>query len=258
MSAAIIIPARYGSSRLTGKPLLNIGGLTMLERVWRIARAVNGVTRIVVCTEDERIVEHAQSFGAEAVLTSDRCRNGTERAAETIKVADIDETAIINFQGDAVLTPPWVIEAMVDEFYTGEGFDIVTPAVELDDRQLELFKVHKLSAPASGTTVTFDRARNALYFSKQIIPFIRTNGVAAVHRHIGLYGYTKEALLRYVTLPEGPLEKTEGLEQLRALENGMNIRIVVVDYRGRTHGSVDAPEDVPQVEEIIRREGELV
>lgn len=266
MSAAIVIPARFGSSRLPGKPMLAIAGTSMLERVWRIARAVPGVSRVVICTEDPRIVDHAARFGGEAVLTSDSCRNGTERMAEAVATAGITQAAIINLQGDAVLTPPWILEAMVAEFAAasnlggdaGADFDIVTPAVALDDAQLAAFKAHKEVAPASGTTVTFDRRRNALYFSKQIIPFLRTAGMAPVYRHIGLYGFTATSLARYVALPPSPLELTEGLEQLRALENRMTIRVVPVDYRGRTHASVDAPEDVPLVETIIAREGELV
>lgn len=265
MSAAIVIPARFGSSRLPGKPMLAIAGMTMLERVWRIAGAVPGVSRVVICTEDRRIAEHAAVFGGEAVLTSPTCRNGSERMAEAAASAGITETALINLQGDAVLTPPWVLAAMVAEFAGASDtaadsepdFDIVTPAVALGKDELAAFKAHKAVAPASGTTVTFDRHRNALYFSKQIIPFVRTAGMAPVYRHIGLYGFTARSLARYVALPPSPLELTEGLEQLRALENGMTIRVVPVDYRGRTHASVDAPEDVPLVEAIIAREGEL-
>jgi 3-deoxy-manno-octulosonate cytidylyltransferase (CMP-KDO synthetase) len=257
MSVAIVIPARYGSSRLKGKPMIEIAGVSLLERVWRIARASRGVTRVVVATEDERVAAFAAGFGAEAVLTSEACSNGTERVAEAIVAAGITEDAVINLQGDAVLTPPWVLEALIEEFASPVPFDIVTPAVRLDDKAVADLKEHKRAAPSSGTTVTFDLRRNALYFSKQIIPYVRTPGFAAVHRHIGLYGYRRDSLARYVALPPSPLEQTEGLEQLRALENGMTVRVVVVDYRGRTHASVDTPEDVAVVERLIAAEGEL-
>ena len=112
--------------------------------------------------------------------------------------------------------------------------------------------------PASGATVVFDKNLNALYFSKAIIPFIRNAGAASIYRHIGLYGYRRKGLDKYITLQPTPLEQAEGLEQLRALENGMKIHMVIVDYRGRTHGAIDAPEDVALVESIIAREGELV
>lgn len=258
MSVAIVIPARFGSERLKGKPMIEIAGVSLLERVWRIAKAAKGASRVVIATENSRVLDHAASFGAEAVLTPESCANGTERTAAAIAAAGIAEEAVINFQGDAVLTPPWILEAMIKEFASPEPFDIVTPAVRLTEAMLADLIEHKRKAPSSGTTVTFDLRRNALYFSKQIIPYMRKSGFAAVHRHIGLYGYTAESLGRYVALPPTPLEKTEGLEQLRALESGMTVRVVVVDYRGRTHASVDTPEDIGVVEGLIAREGELI
>nr|WP_321443882.1 3-deoxy-manno-octulosonate cytidylyltransferase [uncultured Cohaesibacter sp.] len=231
----------------------------MLERIWRIAKATTGCSRVVISTEDERIVKHAMSFGAEAFLTPDSCRNGSERCFATLEAANITEDAILNFQGDAVLTPPWVLQAMIDEFALAkDGFDIVTPATILDDTMLRNLVESKKANPASGTTVVFDAKRNALYFSKMILPYMRSTGHTSVYRHIGLYGYRREALERYVKLAPSPLELTEGLEQLRALENGMKVRIVTVDYQGRTHASVDAPDDVKIVEDIINKEGELV
>jgi len=258
MDAAIVIPARYGSTRFTGKPLHKIAGLSMLERVWRIAKAVKDCHRVVIATEDDRIVTHAKSFGAEAVLTPESCTNGTERMAAAVEVAQIEESILLNLQGDALLTPPWVLEAMIAEMKGSPDVDIVTPAVELVGASLESFRQHKLITPASGATVVFDRERNALYFSKAIVPYMRHAGIASTYRHVGLYGYRRESLAHYITLSPTPLEQTEGLEQLRALEHGMKIRVVVVDYKGRTHGAVDAPEDIALVEAIIAREGELV
>ena len=123
---------------------------------------------------------------------------------------------------------------------------------------LEEFLARKQATPASGTTVVFDRKKDALYFSKTVIPYVRKEGHAGIYRHIGLYGYRKASLARYVELAPAPLEQTEGLEQLRALENGMAVRVAIVDYRGRTHWSIDAPEDVAVAEAIIAREGELL
>jgi 3-deoxy-manno-octulosonate cytidylyltransferase (CMP-KDO synthetase) len=257
VTAAIVIPARFGSSRFPGKPIFEVAGVSMLERVWRIARAAKRSARVVIATEDDRVVKHAASFGAEAVLTSDQCTNGTERVFEALKVAGIREDIIINLQGDALLTPPWVLDAMIQEMESDETIDIVTPAVRLNDRSLQEFLDQKNVTPASGTTVTFDLKKNALYFSKNVIPYIREPGFASIYRHIGLYGYRLASLKEYVSLAATPLEMSEGLEQLRALEHGLTIRVAVVDYRGRTHASVDAPEDVAFVEEIIAREGEL-
>jgi 3-deoxy-manno-octulosonate cytidylyltransferase (CMP-KDO synthetase) len=258
MSAAIVIPARYASTRFPGKPLHPVAGIPMLERVWRIAKNVRQATRVVIATDDERILGHARGFDAEAIMTSPDCTNGTERVHDAVERAAIPEDIVLNLQGDALLTPTWVLEAMIDEMILDKTPDIVTPAVLLKGAALEEFLAQKKITPASGTTVVFDRKRNALYFSKAVIPFMRKPGYAGIYRHIGLYGYRKAALARYVALAPTPLEQTEGLEQLRALENGMSIRVAIVDYRGRTHCSIDAPEDVAVAERIIEREGELV
>jgi 3-deoxy-manno-octulosonate cytidylyltransferase (CMP-KDO synthetase) len=177
---------------------------------------------------------------------------------DAVQRAAIAEDIVINLQGDALLTPPWVLEALIDEMTRDATPDIVTPAVKLEGASLDEFLRQKQITPASGTTAVFDLKHNALYFSKRVIPFARKSGHAGINRHIGLYGYRKASLARYVSLPATPLELTEGLEQLRALEHGMTVRVVLVDYRGRTHWSVDAPEDVQAAEDIIRREGELV
>lgn len=258
MTAAIVIPARYGSSRFAGKPLFEIAGVSMLHRVWRIAAAVRGCARVVIATEDQRIVDHARSFGGEAVLTPEACANGTERVHAAFAAAGITQDIVLNLQGDALLTPPWVLEAMIAEMQTAHDADIITPAVRLDGAALEAFRAHKALSPASGSSVVFDVNRNALYFSKSVLPFMRKPASSAVYRHIGLYGYRRDVLARYIALAPTPLEMAEGLEQLRALEHGMKIRVCVVDYKGRTHGSVDAPDDVPVIEDIIAREGELV
>ena len=258
MSAAIIIPARYASSRFPGKPLFPVAGTPMLERVWRIAKSVAQATRVVIASDDERILEAAGRFGGEAVMTSPDCTNGTERVHDAVLRAAIAEDIVLNLQGDALLTPPWVLEAMIGEMILDRTPDIVTPAVCLEGPALEEFLAQKQVTPASGTTVVFNRKRNALYFSKSVIPYMRKEGHAGIHRHIGLYGYRKASLARYVELAPTPLEQTEGLEQLRALEHGLSIRVALVDYRGRTHWSIDAPADVAIAERIIEREGELL
>jgi 3-deoxy-manno-octulosonate cytidylyltransferase (CMP-KDO synthetase) len=159
-----------------------------------------------------------------------------------------------------VLTPPWVVQALVDEFLADPALTMVTAAVRCSWRQLAELQELKTHSPTSGTTVTMDRFGRALYFSKQVIPYLRTRTFDSppVHRHIGIYGYSAAVLDQLATLEQTPLELAEQLEQLRALENGIPIKVALVDYKGRTHGSVDTPEDIPVVEEIIAREGELV
>jgi 3-deoxy-manno-octulosonate cytidylyltransferase (CMP-KDO synthetase) len=259
MQTVIVIPARYGSSRLPGKPLAGIAGRTLIERVWRIARTVRGVERVLVATDDERILEAVRSFGGEAVMTSPECRNGSERVHEAAAGLDPRPDVVINLQGDAPLTPPWVIEPLVEAMAADPSLPIATPAVRLDREQLEAVRRSKAEGAPAGTLVTFDLAGRALYFSKSVIPFVRFDegGELPVHRHIGIYAYRYEALERYLALEPSPLERAEGLEQLRALEHGIPIQVVPVDYRGRTPWSVDSPEDVVEVERILAAEGEV-
>jgi 3-deoxy-manno-octulosonate cytidylyltransferase (CMP-KDO synthetase) len=258
-STAIIIPARYGSSRFPGKPLAPIAGVPMLERVHRIAASVSGVSRVCVATDDSRIANLVRGFGGEAVMTPESCRNGTERVLAAIQSMDAPPEIVLNLQGDAVLTPPWILSALVEAMQADAALPMATPAVRLNRQQYEDLVASKASGQAGGTTVTFDHNYKALYFSKRVIPFIRgENDNPPVYRHIGLYAYRRATLERLCQLEPGPLEQVEQLEQLRALENGIPIKVVEVDYRGRTHWSVDAPDDVTMAETLIAREGELV
>lgn len=258
MSALVVIPARHASSRFPGKPLHPIAGVPMLARVHRIATAAAGVRRVVIATDAAEIAAFAAGFGAACVMTPEACRNGSERTAAAVARLDPEEEIIVNLQGDAVLTPPWVIGDLVAAMIADPTIAIATPAVALDAERLRAFAQAKRATPASGTTVVTDDAGDALYFSKQILPYPRVVGRVAVKRHIGIYAYRRAALAMYAGLEPSSLEESEGLEQLRWLERGHKMRVVLVDYRGRTHGSVDAPEDVAVVEEIIAREGELV
>jgi 3-deoxy-manno-octulosonate cytidylyltransferase (CMP-KDO synthetase) len=260
MDIAIVIPARYASRRFPGKPLAAVAGHSLLSRAWTIAKSVDGVRDVYIATEDARIADHARALGATAIMTSEECENGTERVREAVRTLAAPPDAVINLQGDAVLTPPWVIQALVDALEADPTIRFVTPAVRCNWRQYDAIVASKETNPASGTLVTFDKRFNALYFSKSIIPYVRSKDMdlPPVYRHIGIYGYRLDALEELASLEKTPLEAAEQLEQLRALENGIPIRIVVVDYRGRTHWSVDAPDDVAIVEELIGREGELV
>lgn len=261
MDIAIVIPARFGSSRFPGKPLHPIAGKSLLQRVYEIGCAVRNVSAVYVATDDSRVAEHAAGFGARALMTSSDCRTGTDRVWESVRLMTQKPDVVINLQGDAVLTPPWVVQALVDAFLNDPAAGMVTAAVHCSWEQLDELRALKAKSPTSGTTVVMDRNGRALYFSKTILPHMRGENRAApppVYRHIGLYGYSVPVLEQLSTLTQTPLEAAEQLEQLRALENGIPIKVALVDYRGRTHGSVDTPEDVAEAEAIIAREGELV
>jgi len=259
-SAVIVIPARMASTRFPNKPMAMIAGKSMIERVWRLAKAVKSASDVIIATDDKKLKDFAEGFGAHVMLTSPECATGTDRVAEAARRMAKKHTVFFSFQGDAVLTPPWVVDSVLAAMLEDKNVVMATPAVLLSGNALKEFIASKKTGSSSGTTVTFDRHGDALYFSKALIPFCRDEDSPKriVFRHIGLYGYREKTLEHLSKLPEGPFEKSEKLEQLRALENGIPIRVVQVDYKGRTHGSVDRPEDVSVIEQVIAREGELL
>ncbi len=261
---AIIIPARYASTRFPGKPLAILGGKSMLARVYDHAyEAVQGLNNatLAVATDDERIAEHCEENGMQFVMTSPDCKTGTDRVMEAIEKLPQKPDFIINAQGDAPFTPPDFMRAMLDDFLQNPDVDLITPVVRLTWDALDKLRKNKHVTPFSGTTAVLDARRHALWFSKNIIPAMRKEDqlrqidpiFSPVYRHIGLYGYRTASLEKYTSLPEGVYESLEGLEQLRFLENGMTVRCVIVDYKGRPSMSgIDSPEDLLRAEELLK------
>ena len=255
----IVIPARYNSSRFPAKPLSLIKGYSLIYRVWSIAKTIKGIDEVYIATDHADIQSHALGFGARLLMTGP-CNNGTERIFTAISSLEARPNLILNLQGDAVLTPPWVIQALVDVMQAEPKVAIATPAVHINRDQYLIMQTAKSKGEVGGTMVVCDKDFNALYFSKRMIPYLRESVTETppLYRHIGLYAYRYAALERYISLSPTPLEKLEGLEQLRLLENGSAIKVVIVDYKGHTHASIDSPHDVKRVEQIIEKEGELV
>lgn len=267
-SILIVIPARYASTRLPGKPLVKIAGVEMIKRVSDIASAicrVNENCHYVVATDDARIVDFCRSVDVPAIMTSDACRSGTERCWDAVCQQAHKPDFIVNLQGDNPLCPPWVIQQLIDAWRENKA-DVFTPCIHLSWAEYERLVEAKKSTPYSGTTVLVDKDGYALAFSKNIIPAIRKPEKAEsmlelspVRRHVGLYAYTHEALEAYFRLPESAYELgcVEGLEQMRFLYNGLKIKMVESSYRGRkTTSGVDSPEDVARVEAILAEYGE--
>lgn len=187
------------------------------------------------------------------------CANGTERIYRAIQQASLHPDVIINLQGDALLTPPWVIQALLETMKRDAMIQCATLATKMSAAHGQWMQHAKETGAVGGTTVVFNLRGDALYFSKAMIPFRRDHHVdPLLYRHIGLYGYRYATLEQYVQLPATPLEQAEGLEQLRILEHGIPMRVVTVDYRGRTHWAIDHQNDIAMVEQIIAREGELL
>ena len=260
MKTAIIIPARYGSTRFPGKPLTLIGGQSMLSRVVDIARALQdkmpNIT-LAVATEDERIEKHCQEIGAQCVMTSDNCATGSDRVLEACQKLGDDFDFVLGLQGDAPFTPPDAPLKMIEAFTPQT--EVITPIVNLRWSELAALREQKKSTPFSGTTCVIDENGKALWFSKNILPAIRkedelkkTGDFSPVFQHIGLYGFRYDVLKRFVTLPQSTYEKLEGLEQLRLLENGIAIQTVKIDVdAGLAQSGIDSPEDVARAEKLL-------
>jgi len=232
------IPARYGSTRLPGKPLLPIAGRPMIEHVYtRVARA-RGLERVVVLTDDERIVRAVEGFGGEVEMTPADCASGTDRIAWAARRWDA-ASAIINIQGDEPLIDPEEISRIAGHLAAHPEDPVVTLATPAAPEEMGNPNAVKVVLAQDGA---------ALYFSRAPIPYPRQEGGFAPLKHLGIYGYQREALLRLAALPPSPLERSESLEQLRALENGMGIRVLIVD---RASIGVDTAEDLERVERIL-------
>lgn len=267
-SILIVIPARYASTRLPGKPLVKIAGVEMIQRVANIAASIcrkNENCSYVVATDDTRITDYCAAAGIPAVMTAETCRSGTERCWDAIGQQRTTPDFIVNLQGDNPLCPPWVIQQLIDAWKECPA-DVFTPFIHLDWAEYDRLVESKKTTPYSGTTVLVDKDGYALAFSKSTIPAIRKPEKARasmekspVRRHVGLYAYTYQALKNYFELPESEYEMgcVEGLEQMRYLYNGMKVRMVEVNYRGRkTTSGVDSPEDIARVEAILAEYGE--
>jgi 3-deoxy-manno-octulosonate cytidylyltransferase (CMP-KDO synthetase) len=242
-SVVVVIPARYGSSRLPGKPLVSLGGKPMIQRVYERAKLAQRADRVIVATDDERIVKAVQAFGGEARMTRPDHRTGTERVAEV--AAHEGGDVFVNVQGDEPLLDPAAVDTAVGALLEEPQAAISTVATPI-----------KLPADIMDPNVckvVLDFDENALYFSRAPIPWVRDTAghVQARHlKHLGLYVFRRDALLEYPTLPQGELERVEQLEQLRWLENGWKIRVAEVEHDAV---SVDVPEDVARVEKLLQK-----
>jgi len=236
-----VIPARYASTRFPGKPLAPLAGRTLVEEVWRRAAGARSLERLILATDDPRIAAAGERFGAEVMLTSAEHASGTDRVAEVFERLGGAFDIVLNIQGDEPLLSPSSLDRLVAALAAG-GADLATLAEPLvDPRDLHDPQVVKVVAAADG---------RALYFSRAPIPHRRGPGPAchAPRRHQGLYAYTAAALRRLAAAAPSPLELDEGLEQLRALELGLVIRVVDSDFRSQ---GVDTPADLERVARIL-------
>ena len=262
MRAVIFIPARYQSTRFPGKPLQALRGASgvsksLIERSWDAARSVSGVDGVYVLTDDNRIEDAARSFGADVLMTSTGCRNGTERCAEALSLIEAKPDVVVNLQGDAPLTPSHYVDALLSEVSKDPEVQMATPVLKTAREHLEKLQNDRKAGRVGATTAVADQKMNALYFSKEVLPFYDNapDDAVPVYHHVGCYAFRPEALAEYISLAPSPLELREGLEQLRFLENGIPVRCVEVEARGRDFWELNNPSDVALIEEIMKREG---
>lgn len=262
MNTVILIPARYASTRYPGKPLVGLKGASgiskpLIHRSVEAARRVSGVSGVYVVTDDERIAESCREAQVGVLMTSPECRNGTERCAEALTQLH-DPDLVINFQGDALLTPSYFVEALVDRMKRGDA-DVATPAMRLKSSEVRILQAEEAAGRVGGTTVVTDNAGRALYFSKRLIPHLPERALSGdmspVRLHVGVYAYRPAALKTYVETAPAELEQLEGLEQLRFLVAGIPVAIVDVEPPEFALRELNNPEDVGPIEEALARAG---
>ena len=251
MKIAVIIPSRFGSTRFEGKPLALISGKPMIQRVYEAALGANNVTDVVVATDDQKIVDAVQGFGGRALMTAADNRSGTDRVAEAAARMGLSmDDIVINVQGDQPLLDPKCLDDVTAPFFSAPetgGDD--GPSIGMTTLAFKIVNPDEITNPKD-VKVTFDVRGNALYFSRSPIPFGRDEATSFdTYKHLGVYAYTRRFLEMFRKLPEGRLEAIEKLEQLRALEYGHRIRIVLTPYDSP---EVDLPEDIPRIEGLLK------
>lgn len=240
----IVIPARYGSTRLPGKPLVALAGEPMIQRVYARAKLAERADEVIVATDDERIVKVVEGFGGVARMTRADHRTGTERVAEV--AAHVEGEVFVNVQGDEPLLDPLAVDTAVNALLEEPAAAIATVATPI--------KVPADIMDPNVVKTVLDFEENGIYFSRAPIPWVRDTATKIQVRHLkhlGLYVFQRDALLEYPTLPQGELERIEQLEQLRWLENGWKIRVAEVEHDAV---SVDVAEDVARVEKLLAAE----
>jgi 3-deoxy-manno-octulosonate cytidylyltransferase (CMP-KDO synthetase) len=260
---AIVIPARFQSTRFPGKPLATLQGATgiaklLIQRSWEAAAAACDPDRIWVATDDAGIAEAVRAFGGQAITTSSDCRNGTERCAEAAAQIPDCPDILVNLQGDAPLTPTSVIETLATALDEEPAAAMATPAVRCSPSTYDHLQADSAAGRVGGTTVVFNRSNQALYFSKCLLPHIPEGTPSPhmhVHLHLGLYAYRRSALLSYAAAAPSELELLEGLEQLRFLDQGQLVKILPLDSVGWDCIELNNPSDVPAVEAVLRQQG---
>jgi 3-deoxy-manno-octulosonate cytidylyltransferase (CMP-KDO synthetase) len=260
---AVIIPARYESSRFPGKPLAELRGASgvakpLIRRSWEVAVDACDESQVWVATDDARIANAVGEFGGRVVMTSSQCRNGTERCAEAAEQIPDCPDIVVNFQGDAPLTPQPLVGLLAAALAEDPSAAMSTPALRCSTSTYDHLEADCAAGRVGGTTVVFNRRNEAIYFSKRLLPYVPPNTPSPadhVHLHLGIYAYRRDALARYAKASPSPLELLEGLEQLRFLAEGQVVKVLPLDPVGWDCIELNNPSDVGPIEAIFHQRG---
>lgn len=239
MNIVCIIPARYSSTRLPGKPLAKIAGKPMIQHVYERAILAESPDQVIVATDHSLVYQTVIDFGGQAILTSPDHPTGTDRLAEVAERFPLVDL-IINVQGDEPLIPPEIIDQLAEEFRSNQDLQMATLMTQMEPAEYN---------DPSAVKVVTDLNGYALYFSRSLLPYPRNSAEVPVYKHIGIYAYRRDFLLKYAKLEPTPLEQAESLEQLRALEHGYRIKVLKTDFKSI---GVDTAEDLEKVNRLLQ------
>jgi 3-deoxy-manno-octulosonate cytidylyltransferase (CMP-KDO synthetase) len=235
-----VIPARYGATRFKGKVLADLMGKPVIQRVYEAAKKAKALDRLIVATDDERVMKTVEGFGGKAILTSVDHQTGTDRLTEVVNPVDVK--VVVNIQGDEPLVHHTMINELARTILSDDSINMTTIIKRIEDRD-EIINPNVVK-------VVVDKDKNALYFSRSPIPFERNRQAKCHYKHLGLYAYTKDFLFTFTNLPKSELEQAESLEQLRAIEHGYKIKTIETKYE--TVG-IDTPKDLKKAKNILKK-----
>ena len=252
MKHVVIIPARIASTRFPGKPLAKLKGVdgvarSLIEHTWNAGLTAQSADAVFVATDSDQIAQTVNDFGGKTLMTSAQCRNGTERCAEALAQLPSSVELVVNLQGDAPLTPGYFMDTLITSLISQPKMGVATPVIACDAKAKQRLVNDRAHGRIGATTAVFNKDKQALYFSKEVIPF----GKGDAFHHVGVYAYRPDVLKQYSRWPAGNLEQSEGLEQLRFLENRESILCVEMDARINDFWEVNNPEDIPLVEKLL-------
>jgi 3-deoxy-manno-octulosonate cytidylyltransferase (CMP-KDO synthetase) len=252
----IVVPARYASSRFPGKPLEMLTGQSgkskpLVEWSFEAAAKVFGASAVVVATDDARIAAVVRNFGGTAIMTDSTCVNGSERCADAMQSASYEPDVLVNFQGNAPLTPDWMVHGVIATLIGSAGADVATPVIPCSEDEARQMRAARVAGRSCAVTAVMNQQGQALMFSREPIPAAHAE-TPVLYRHVGLYAWDPKAILAFRNAPRGPLERAEDLEQLRVLEQGRIVQCCISPQADLDIPEFNEPADFPLLQNFLQ------